>query len=89
MMLNSEIVQYLTAGRPASPSAAVYVLAKALADRRGVTLRAALETLADRWLTLRTRIAAIITELDRLEDAIAAAGSVAEIAGVLAGMNWG
>ena len=88
MMLNSEIVQYLTAGRPASPSASVYVLAKALADRRGVALRAALETLADRWLTLRSRIATIIVELDRLEDEIDAATTVAEIATVLAGMDW-
>ncbi len=83
VMLNTEIVQYINAGRPASPSHTVYALADALAQRRGVSLREMLEALRSRWLTLRGRIATIITELDRVEDELSAAGSVGEITEIL------
>jgi hypothetical protein len=88
IQLNTEIVDYVNAGRPASPSPTRYVIAAAMATRREITLRDMLEILFDRWRTMQERIATIITELDRLIEAIEAATSIEEIATALASMDW-
>lgn len=88
MLLNTEIVEYYKAGRPADPAANVYVIANALALRREITLRAMLENLFLRWRNIQAKIALIVTEFDRLTEAINAAGSRAEIEAILAGAEW-
>lgn len=87
--LAAEILIYFQAGRPTNPSAAVYVIADALANRRGATLRDTLEALLSRWRAVQGRVAGVVSELDRVEEELAAAGDVATVAGVLAGVDWG
>lgn len=88
IMLNTEIVHYVDAGRPASPSPTVYIISDAMATRRSVTLHDMLELLFARWRDVQGRIATIITELDRAIDEINAATTVAEVEAVLIGLNW-
>lgn len=88
IMLNTEIVAYFEAGRPANPSANVYVISAAIAARRGATLRDTLESLFSRWRDVQSRIATIITELDRATEEIEAATTVVEVDLILAGLDW-
>lgn len=88
IMLNTEITHYAQAGRPANPSPNVYVIADAIANRRGQPLRDTLESLFDRWRDIQSRIAAIVTELDRVETALDAAETVAEVEAVEASVNF-
>jgi hypothetical protein len=89
IMLNTEITNYWQSDRPADPNPAVYAIANSLATRRGATLRATLEGLFTRWQAVRDRIVTITTELDRLEEEIAAASTVTDIEAAMAGIDWG
>lgn len=88
IMLNQEVVEYYKAGRPANPSANVYVISAAMAARRGITLHDMLELLFAKWRNVQGRIAQIATELDRLTEEIEAAGTVEEITAILATMEF-
>lgn len=89
IMLNTEIVDYVVhEGRPASPSAARYKLAAALSARRGDTLRDTLESLFAKWRDVQDRITIIITELDRLTEALESATTIEQIETALASMDW-
>ena len=88
LMLNTEIVAYFEAGRPADPAANVYVIANAMATRRGITLRDMLEILFSRWRDVQADIGDIVTELDRVTEAIEAATDEAGVQAALDGAVW-
>lgn len=89
IFLNTEIVEYYKQGRPANPAANVFVVADAMATRRGITLHDMLEILFLKWRAIQTQIAAIVTELDRLIEAIEAAVTIEEIQAILESINFG
>lgn len=86
--LNNEIVDYYKSGRPANPNPTIYAIANAMAIRRGINLRDMLEILLTKWLSIRERLIAIITELDRVTGEIEAAGNIEEIEVALASVTW-
>ncbi|MCB0208011.1 MAG: hypothetical protein KDJ52_01700 [Anaerolineae bacterium] len=88
IMLNTEITHYAQAGRPTNPSANVYVISAAIAARRALPLRDTLESLFTRWRTIQGRISAIVTELDRIENALDAAQTLAEIQAIEQSINF-
>lgn len=93
VMLNTEIVTYFQAGRPANPQANIYVIADAITTRRqnndpGITLHDTLESLFSRWRMVQSRIAVIITELDSAVEAINTAATIGEVVIILANLAW-
>ena len=86
IFLNTEIVQYYNAGRPANPAANVYVMADEMAASREVTLREMLELLFAKWLTARERLSNINAIQDEATTAIEAAATIADIAAILAAL---
>lgn len=86
--LATEVVIYFQAGRPADPNPAIYVIAAALASRRGADLRATLEGLLTRWRNVQAAVAGLVTELDRVEGEIQNASDIAGVQDTLAGLVW-
>lgn len=86
--LANEIVIYYLNDRPADPQPGVYVIADAIATRRGVTLRTILENLLTRWQAIQADIANVMPELDRLLDEVDAATTIEEIETALASATW-
>lgn len=89
LMLNTEIVDYVNQGKPASPNPARYVISAAIATQRGDTLKDTLEALLAKWLTVQAAIAVIAPEANRLTDEIDVATTLAEIETALVSMDWG
>lgn len=88
IFLNTEIVEYYAQGRPTNPNANIFVVANAMATRRGITLHDMLKSLFLKWRNIQSSIADIVTELDRLVDEIETAVTIEEIQSILEGVNF-
>ena len=86
IFLNTEIVQYFNAGRPANPAANIYVMAAEMAASRGIALRAMLELLLTKWIAARDKLASINAVQDEATTAIEAAATIEEVAAILAAL---
>ena len=84
IFLNTEIVQYFNAGRPATPSGNIYVMANSRAVRKNIPLRTVLENRLAKWISVRAMIATLDDALEEAIEAIEAAATIDDIAAILA-----